>query len=257
MNNSSALYKSSPQTIVSLVPSITELLFYLGLEDKIVGITKFCVRPENWQSKKQIIGGTKNINTEKILELSPELVIANKEENVKYQVEKLFNKLPVWLTDVITYEDALQMIEDIGILTDKKQEAADLIQKIESSFEANSDVLQKTYKAAYFIWKNPYMIVGGENFINSMMLKSGFDNVFSSEKRYPEITFDDSRFSECEIILLSSEPFPFKQEHIDEMRSYFPDKKIILVDGEIFSWYGSRLLHAHDYFTELRSKYFL
>lgn len=253
----SDLFKSNPKSIVSLVPSITELLHYLGLENEISGITKFCIKPEIWKNPKQIIGGTKNINTEKILELSPELVIANKEENVKYQVEKISDKLPVWLTDVVTYEDALFMIEDIGLLTDKRSASKLLIENIENAFANEFPKPSKYFKAAYFIWKNPYMIVGGDNFINSMMEKSGFINVFANELRYPEITIDHEKFSDCEVIMLSTEPYPFNETHITELNSAFPDKKIILVNGEMFSWYGSRLLYAPAYFSELRARYLM
>ena len=138
-------FKSSPVSIISLVPSITELLYDLGLEKEITGITKFCVRPQHFISTKPIIGGTKNINTEKILEISPELVIASKEENIKYQIDKISDKLPVLLTDVVTYEDAIQMIEDIGILTERKHKGEELIQKIETSFTKYDFSLQRKH----------------------------------------------------------------------------------------------------------------
>ena len=251
--HSLSLY-STPKRIISLVPSQTELLFYLGLDQETVGITKFCVHPLNWFQTKTKIGGTKQINMQIIHQLNPDLIIANKEENEKEQVEMLVSQYPVWVSDVHTLDDATSMIREIGMLTGKVNKAAGLINNIESLFhELQYEVPVVRLRTAYLIWRNPYMTVGGNTFINSMMEVAGFKNVFDHTNRYPEVTIEELQSANCELLLLSSEPFPFKQKHINELQPLFPGTKILLVDGEMFSWYGSRLLLVAEYFKKLRA----
>lgn len=240
--------------IVSLVPSQTELLYDLGLDEEVVGITKFCVHPEQWFLSKAKVGGTKNIKIEIIHHLKPDLIIANKEENTKEQIEELSKRHLIWTTDIKTLGDALQMIKKIGELVDKYEEADLLVKKIQGNFlELKTQLQSTTYKlrTAYLIWQNPFMIAGGDTFINDMMNHCGFENICKEMNRYPEITIDELYEKNCELLLLSSEPFPFKQQHIEELQLQLPKTKIILVDGEMFSWYGSRLLYAPQYFTGL------
>lgn len=234
--------------IISLVPSITELLYTLGLDDEVVGITKFCVHPESWYRSKTRIGGTKNINIEKIKELQPGLIIANKEENVKGQVEELTKELNVHVTDVNNYNEALEMMRQIGELVNKKQQADELVVEIKDRFNS-LPIDQEKKTAVYFIWQDPWMTVGGDTFIDDMLQKAGFENVFAQHKRYLVTNFDEIRSLKPAYILLSSEPYPFKQKHEDEFQKEFPQSKILLVDGEMFSWYGSRMLEAADYFS--------
>ncbi len=240
-----------PKKIVSLVPSQTELLHYLGLENETIAITKFCVHPETWFRHKLRIGGTKALNIEKITELEPDLIIANKEENVKEQVEALSGKFPVWVSDINNLDDAIQMIIDIGELTGKKERASELVVAIETAFDSLKENIHTHIPAAYFIWRDPYMTVGGDTFISDVMKKAGFKNVFADMDRYPEISIEQIKASGCQLVLLSSEPYPFAQKHVEELEKELPGIKIILVDGEMFSWYGNRLLHAAVYFREL------
>lgn len=229
----------APQRIISLVPSQTELLYDLGLDKKVVGITKFCVHPEEWFRTKPRIGGTKDLSIEKIEALQPDLIIANKEENVKEQVETLAQKFPVWVTDVNTVMEAYEMIKGIGHITGTSEKANEIIQHCQRNLQLNnSDTL---VPACYLIWRNPYMTVGGDTFISDMMRYAGFQNIYASQKRYPEISIEQLRKDNCQYLLLSSEPYPFKQEHVDELQEQLPNTKILLVDGEGFSWYGSRM----------------
>ncbi len=244
-----------PKRIISLVPSQTELLHWLGLEDETIGITKFCVHPAAWFNGKTRIGGTKALDLEKIATLQPDLIIANKEENVKEQVESLAENFPVWITDVENLADAYSMITDIGRLTGKENEAGRLNELIALKF---NNLIQLNYTnnsipAAYLIWTNPIMTVGGDSFISDMMKKAGFNNVFSNHQRYPETTVSELQALGCKLLMLSSEPYPFSQKHADELQKQLPGTRIILVDGEMFSWYGSRLLEAADYFIKLRA----
>ncbi|MEP6468110.1 MAG: helical backbone metal receptor [Parafilimonas sp.] len=239
------------QRIISLVPSQTELLYNLGLDEEVIGITKFCVHPSKWFKTKTRIGGTKTINIEKIISLKPDLVIANKEENVKEQIEALQQFTTVYISDIKNLDDALNMIFEIGELINKKFEAQHLIQKIKQGFSDLQNLNATQLPAAYFIWRNPYMVAGGYTFIHDMMQRCGFNNIFKNEFRYPEISVEQLQKLNCKIVLLSSEPFPFKQKHINELQPLLPHTKIILVDGEMFSWYGSRLLLAVEYFKKL------
>ena len=240
---------TAPQRIVSVVPSQTELLNYLQLEEETVGITRFCVHPNTWHKNKKRIGGTKDLHIDEIIHLQPDLIIANKEENVKEQIDILSQHFPVWLTDVNNFEDALQMIADIGSLTKKDAETQQLIHQIQNKFLFSPP---EKIKTAYLIWKDPYMTTGGDTFISNMMERAGFENVFKTKTRYPSIDIDELKNLECELILLSTEPYPFKQIHVEELQNVLPDVRILLADGEMFSWYGNHMLHAPAYFEELR-----
>lgn len=249
------LYSNPPQRIISLVPSQTELLYDLGLDEKVVGITKFCIHPEEWFRAKTRVGGTKDIKKEIIDKLQPDLIIANKEENVKEQVEELAKDYPVWVSDIHDLESALQMIEDVGTLTNKKIKSKEITAVIKQAFFQIANVQPKTQntklKTCYLIWRNPYMTVGSDTFIHDMLDRCGLENIFLNKIRYPETTVEELNDAGCELLLLSSEPYPFKQKHIDELQEQLPGCKIMLVDGEMFSWYGSRLMKAPAYFKEL------
>lgn len=241
-----------PQKIVSLVPSQTELLYDLGLNNETIAITRFCIHPKQWYDQKTRIGGTKALDIEKIKALNPDLIIANKEENVKEQVEQLAEHFRVWVTDVNDLCSACQMISDIGHLTGKAEKAAQLVIAIQNEFEKIKLPVQKQ-RTAYLIWKDPYMTIGGDTFIHDMLLKAGMENVFSGQHRYPETSMTELREKKCDQVLLSSEPYPFREKHFSELQENLPGVKIRLVDGEMFSWYGSHLLKAPEYFNNLNN----
>jgi ABC-type Fe3+-hydroxamate transport system substrate-binding protein len=240
-----------PLRIISLVPSQTELLFDLGLNEEVVGITKFCIHPKEKVAQKEKVGGTKNLNIEKIRSLNPTLIIANKEENEKEQIEELEKHFPVWISDVTDLQSALEMISSVGKMTGKEKEAEELNGKISKNF-APFAPLRETKNAAYLIWQNPLMVAANNTFINDMLQHCGFQNCFQNlNGHYPEISAAQLQQANPEVILLSSEPFPFQEKHVEAFSKICPDAKIVLVDGELFSWYGSRLLHAPSYFQKL------
>lgn len=242
-----------PKKIISLVPSQTELLFDLGLTDEIVGITKFCIHPKDKFKHTTKIGGTKKLQLEKIKSLKPDLIIGNKEENEQYQIEVLMQHFPVWISDIETLADATQMIEQVGELVDKRNEALVISLQIKSDFENLSDTLNgvSPKSTAYFIWKNPNMLAGKQTFINEMLQYCGLENAIDLN-RYPAFTDNELKVIKPEVVLLSSEPYPFKDKHIKEFETIWPNAKVKLVDGEMFSWYGSRLLRVADYFKSIR-----
>ena len=243
-----------PQRIVSLVPSQTELLFDLGLGERVVGITKFCIYPAEARTKATIIGGTKNFDFKKIATLKPDLIIGNKEENYQAGIEQLSNKYPVWLSDISNLPEALDMIRRVGFVAGAKEKAAALAAEIEASFAAigAEATNEAAVSVAYFIWRKPYMVAATGTFIDDLLRRAGFINVFSGLSRYPEITTEQLAAAAPQRILLSSEPYPFGEKHLAEFQQLCPAAKIEIVDGELFSWYGSRLRKSAAYFSRLR-----
>lgn len=242
--NRSHRFANVPRRIISLVPSITELLYDLGVGDALVGRTKFCVHPAGKLKKVTKIGGTKQLNIAQIHALRPDLIIANKEENDREQIETLSAEFPVWISDVPNFPAALEMILKVGRVLGTVEQAQRIVQQQQ---QIMADLLpQRSRRAAYLIWRKPYMTVGNDTYIHDLLRRVGFENVFGEQTRYPQFTLAELRQREPEIILLSSEPFPFKEKHIAELRAVFPAIPIKLVDGEAFSWYGTRLLKTKD-----------
>lgn len=243
-----------PRRIVSLVPSQTELLFDLGLNETVVGVTRYCVHPHAKTQHKTAVGGTKNPDLDLIRSLKPDLILGNKEENRREDIEALRAQFPVWVSDIHSLDEATAMIRQIGELVQNKTSAEWLAGRIEERFErlATEQIagaLRK--KVAYLIWKKPWMVAGGGTFIHDLLERAGLDNVFAHQPRYPECTAEILAASRPEVILLSSEPYPFKENHRDEMKALCPNAQILLVNGELFSWYGSRLLRTPAYLHSL------
>ena len=238
-----------PQRIISLVPSQTELLFDLGLDQTVLGITKFCIHPSDWLTRKVVVGGTKKFHFDIIDKLDPDLIIGNKEENYRDGIEILQEKYPVWMSDIHTLEGALSMMTSIGQLVGKQEQAIEICQRVLKNF---ANVKRFEGKSVlYLIWRKPWMAAGSNTFIHSLLTMLGLRNTLELRTRYPELTEEEIRELNADCIFLSSEPFPFDTSHIDEIRRISPKSKILLVDGELFSWYGSRLLLSPDYFNTL------
>ena len=240
-----------PERIVSLVPSQTEFLVDIGLEEQLVGITKFCIHPEKWFRSKTRVGGTKKLDLEKIRSLEPDLIIGNKEENDREQIELLEKEFPVWMSDVRSLHDAILMMQWIGEITGTSDKAIPLIKRILEGFK-EYELPEDLLTAAYFIWRDPLMVVGADTFISDMMLRAGFINSFNDvEERYRTIDPQDVLDRYTDILLLSSEPYPFKEQHVKEFEEMHAGTPATLVDGEMFSWYGSRLKKAVGYLQGL------
>jgi len=236
-----------PLRIVSLVPSQTELLYDLGLNEQVVGITKFCIHPKQWHQKKKRIGGTKNLKIKEIIDLNPDLIIGNKEENTSSDIHALSDYCPVWMSDVNSVADAIEMINEIGALTNTIEKATPLAQEVNEKFQSISRI-GSNKKVLYCIWDEPTMVVGRDTYIHSVMESIGFVNCIE-KSRYPAVSnFEDVK---PDLIFLSSEPFPFTESHVKKYQTLFPKSKVLLVDGEMFSWYGSRMILAVDYFKSL------
>ncbi|MCL7764095.1 helical backbone metal receptor [Polaribacter sp. Z014] len=247
-------FDKTPKRIISLVPSLTELLVDLGLEDAIVGITKFCIHPAHLKETKTIVGGTKSINIDKIKALQPDIILCNKEENSK-EIVKICEKIATThVSDIFTVDDNLALIKQYGQIFSVEKKASEIIQKINSEFAIFKEFIKnkETKTVVYFIWKDPWMAVGNNTFINHLLALNKFDNIYQNKERYPEIDLEEMKLNtNLDFILLSSEPYPFRKEHILEIENYTHQAKAVLVDGEMFSWYGSRLIKAFEYFKSI------
>ncbi len=247
--------ESTPRRIVSLVPSQTELLHYLGLEDELVGITKFCIHPNVWFKTKTRIGGTKSVSFDKVKSLNPDLIIGNKEENAKEDIDALRSIAPVWMSDIYNLSDSIKMLRDLGEILDKVTKVDELISRIEAEFRSLREFAlshsSKGKSVLYFIWNDPGFLAGRNTFIDSMLTECGLINAAKGD-RYPDLDVS----IQPDLVFLSSEPFPFEEKHFSTYQEKYPNAKIVLVDGEMFSWYGSRLKDAPKYFRELLQSLF-
>ena len=244
-----SLNDNPPCRIISLVPSLTELLYYLGLGKYVVGITRFCVLPEAKIPKPKIIGGTKNPKIDSIRLLNPDFIIASKEENRYSDIHEMQEGTAVWVTDIATIEDNIELINSLLAQFDIQSDYKSIVQNFTKLYTQGAILRNK--RVLYLIWKEPYMTVGGDTFIHEMIHHAGFENVTSSLERYPVLSKEEI-ISLCpDYIFLSTEPYPFKQSHLQEFATIFPDSKIILVDGQMFSWYGIRPLFAMEYFATI------
>jgi ABC-type Fe3+-hydroxamate transport system substrate-binding protein len=242
----------TPRRIISLVPSQTELLFDLGLDEEIVGVTRFCVHPATATQEKTVIGGTKEFDFGVIDSLKPDLIVGNKEENYWEGIERLRRHYPVWLSDILTLADALAMIASVGAIVGRAEAAAEMVAEIAAGIDALPAF--KPLRAVYLIWSKPYMVAGHKTFAHEMMYRCGFVNAFGHLPRYPEVEAKRIAQANADLILLPSEPFPFSQRHQESLRERFPDTPAVLVDGQMFTWYGSRLRLVPAYFSQLRQQ---
>lgn len=244
-----------PKRIISLVPSQTELLMDLGLEEEIAGITKFCIHPEKVFRSKPRVGGTKTINMSRIKALDPDLIIANKEENEKEQILELRKHYPVWTSEIYDLEGSIDMILRIGEITAAREKSIKIVSQITEEFnklETYCTAL-KPLRTVYLIWRKPWMAAGKQTFINHLLKLCNYQNILLDyDSRYPSFQLEELENLNPELFILSSEPYPFKEKHLAEISEVYPHAKVLLADGELFSWYGSRLLKAPEYLQHLR-----
>lgn len=242
----------NPQHILSICPAITETLFALGVGKHVVGRTKYCIFPKDTIDSVPTVGGTKDVDIEKVRELKPDLIIAEKEENTRETVEALSHIAPVVVFEVQTVDESYRLINDLGILIGSQAESEDLVKNIKTRMNPLAATPSK--KVAYLIWRKPYMAVGSTTYIESILSHLGFQNVAASlEGRYPAITLDELKELSPDAILLSSEPFPFAEKHQKEIAEVLTDIPSYLVDGEMF-WYGAKMLEASAYFRDLQQR---
>ncbi len=240
-----------PQRVISLCPSLTETLVDLGLGPRLVGRTRFCIHPIDVMREIPNVGGTKDVSFDRIRALKPDLIIGEKEENTAAMIEALAAEYPVYMTDVVDLASAHEMVLQLGAITDTQTQAAELAERIAHSW-AKVTPLPAAMPCLYFIWKSPWMVVGADTYIDSVLKKCGFDNLATAwEGRYPVL--DENNFFPKTplVVLLSTEPYPFKESQIAEIEAFIPGAVVRIVDGEMFSWYGSHMVGVENYLNLL------
>ncbi len=241
------------ERIVSLVPSITETLFALGAGERVVGVTIYCVHPAEQVRTRTRVGGTKNIALKTIVELAPDLVIANVEENRRQQIAALEEAgLRVFVTFPRTIEGCLKMIADVAALAGADEPGKALIGAVEQArAEVASPARAAPARVLCPIWKNPYMTVNRDTFVDSVLRAAGGENVFADKaERYPRFTLDEVLERKPEVILLPTEPYHFGPADMSDFAALgarvpaVRDGRMYIVEGELLSWYGPRLPRA-------------
>jgi ABC-type Fe3+-hydroxamate transport system substrate-binding protein len=251
-----------PSRIVSLIPSITELLFALGLDDRIVGVTVFCTEPRDRVARTAKVGREKDPDLSRIRALAPDLVVANMEENRRDVVEALRAAgVPVWVTFPRTVSDGIGLIRELGALTGTDEAAAEMAGPIEAAHAAIRARAAAGPRARVFcpIWRGPFMTVSRDTYVHDMLWTCGGDNVFGdSEARYPAVTLDEVRDKAPDVILLPDEPYRFRAAHRADFAPLADVPavragRIRLVDGKLLSWYGPRIAEAFERLPALLS----
>lgn len=244
------LFRTKPKRIVSLVPSLSELVSAYEPDIELIGVTRFCEHPVKLRKEKTIIGGTKDLDIDKIIGLNADLILANKEENTKLDVTKLQDGQSVFVTDINDPQKAAAFIGEFETLVEIP-ESKKIHNKIKKALDLTIDKFKGT--VAYVIWKDPLMLAGKNTYIDSWFSKIGLVNVVSSN-RYPSVSVKELIALSPDYVFLSSEPYPFKERNRQEFKKQFPGSKIVLVDGRLFSWYGPAILEAPQYFSKLLDK---
>jgi ABC-type Fe3+-hydroxamate transport system substrate-binding protein len=244
--------RARPARLVSLVPSMTETVFALGAGDRLVGVTRFCVRPAHARERAAVVGGTKNPNVERIVSLRPDLVLANQEENRRQDVEALRSRVPVHLAFPTTVSEARADILALGAILGEEEPAARIASAIERARNALQVDRPLPFRYLYFIWRRPFMVAGPGTFIEGFLAEAGGINVAPGDRgRYPELVMTEIEATEADVLLLSSEPYPFGEGQRLELAASFPRCRVLLVDGELLSWHGVRMIEGLPYLGSL------
>jgi ABC-type Fe3+-hydroxamate transport system substrate-binding protein len=235
-------FSQPPRRVVSLCPSLTETIFALGAADRLVGRTKFCVRPPGQLlNDTPKVGGTKTVNVQAVLALRPDCVFAVKEENLSEHIEEIAKHTDVVVFDVKDLESAYGMIRSLQKILNVEDTLDEFIR--EKMEEVRNLV---SGRAACLIWRKPLLAAGGDTYIHSLMTHLGFENAFAHKPRYPEAA--PAELKKLDYILLSTEPYPFKDVHAHEIEEKVGKVRIVLVDGQMMTWYGARMAAAASYF---------
>ncbi len=247
--------------IVSLVPSITELLFYLGLGERVVGRTSFCVHPQGALADVPKVGGTKKLRMHKLRALRPSHVIVNIDENRQEDVAPIAEFTPhVVVTHPLVPDDNLALYRLIGGIFGKQRQAERLCADFQRARDALVDAaaMLPLRRVLYLIWRDPWMTVSRDTYISQMLALANWQTVcHDPETRYPEVRADDKLLADTDIVLFSSEPFPFKPAHVDELRRLTGDTQTpcAFIDGEMTSWYGNRAVEGLRYLSKLTARF--
>ena len=245
--------------IVSLVPSITETLFELGAGGQVAGVTDYCIHPAAAVAQILKVGGTKGFSLDRVVGLEPDLVIANKEENRKPEVEALRRECPVFVTDPRTVEQAMKTVLDLGMLTGRAVEASTMAADCESRLSGvYPATLARPFRTVCFVWRDPWMAVGSDTYVGDLLDTFGFKNIFASEDgRYPQTSLEAVLDRGPEVIMLPDEPFEFGSGDVGEIEAFFAERgapvKIFAMDGTLLTWFGYRTALGVDYLQRTKT----
>ena len=242
--------------IVSLVPSITELVCDLGLASQLVGRTGFCIHPKDTVRAIPKVGGTKTVNLEKVRALEPTHVILNIDENEKETAEALRKFVPhLIVTHPLAPLDNLALYRLIGAIFGRREESEVLCIRFQTAHDSLAAAKSIQRKTLYLIWKDPWMTVSRDTYISRTLALAGLETLPAwAAARYPEFSLDDAWLAEADVVLLSSEPYMFRERHVADLAGLpaFAGKPVRLIDGEMTSWYGSRAIEGLAYLREFR-----
>lgn len=251
-------FEQVPTRIVSLVPAVTETLFDLGLEDELVGITSACMHPYHLRVTKENVGEPQAIEVEQLKLLLPDIIIASPRENSLETIERLRAVSTVWLVDVRTMEQNIQLIELLGQLFNKRTEARKWVDKIHFGQRDLMDFVRdkSSFKVAYFVGKDPFVVAGEGTLTQELLALNKFENVYATRvEPYPEVEIRKIRIQgDPELVFLPSLPYAFQEEDAFEIGRFTHHGKTIFVEGEMFSWYGTRIAKAFDYFKQIHNR---
>ena len=234
-------FDQPPKRVISLVPSITEWLVDVRVD--VIGRTKFCIHPKAAVQSIPLVGGTKNFRFDTIKELNPDLIIGNKEENYQEGIDLLKKDFNVWMTEIGSFQESITCFDQLSTCLEVRENWGVLRDKLNHQYRLHIDKDKGT--VVYLIWQKPYMAIGDNTFVNSMLSDFGYKNLIKTD-RYPEVTMEEVIRLNPEFLLLSSEPYPFKQKHVEELQSQLKSSTVKLVNGEYYSWYGTRLLKLRE-----------
>jgi ABC-type Fe3+-hydroxamate transport system substrate-binding protein len=252
---------ASGARIVSLVPSLTELLFELGLGAQVVGRTAWCVRPSPAIRKIKSLGGPKRINMRRLADIAPTHVLLNIDENPKEMADEIARLgIRTVVTHPIAPEDNPPLYRLIGGVFGRARETERLAERfgVARARLAQAAKALPARRVVYLIWMNPWMTVSDDTYIARTLAAANWRTLgHDPERRYPTIEIDPAIIDDADMILFATEPFPFKQRHIDDFVRDFPNAagKARLVEGDLLSWYGSRAIAGLDYLRELATEF--
>jgi len=242
---------TAPPRIVSLVPSITELLCDLDLADALVGRTGFCIHPKDTLKRIPKVGGTKDVDLAAVQRLAPTHVIVNVDENTRETADALRAFVPsIVVTHPLAPQDNPPLYRLLGGIFERAAEAERLCVAFDEAYAETQTAADRAERVLYLIWREPWMTVSRDTYISRMLALYGWKTwPAASAQRYPTLELENCR-GRIDRVLLSSEPYPFRDKHLLEARRLLPRVPVDLVDGEMVSWYGSRAIAGLRYLTD-------
>jgi ABC-type Fe3+-hydroxamate transport system substrate-binding protein len=242
--------------IVSLCPSISETLAEIGAGRRLVGVTRYCIRPPSLKELPKV-GGTKALDFSAIEALAPDIIFANAEENRRQDIEALDRKFRLHVSLPNTVAAVPPLVRELGREAGEPERASELAEEIgELCAGLEGKPAPTPFRYAYFIWRNPWMTISGDTYVSDLLRFAGGVNVFCAAKdRYPKVTPEAVLAAQPDVLLFSSEPYPFSDRHRSDLEAAFPGCAIAFVDGDDCCWHGARTRQGLKLMSELRGRF--